>query len=229
MIFQALLKSLEENYRADLHKLALELATILAMKKEIIPFKYGLHILPEDLERFSKIKDNDQTHLHEFLEKMAETLDNAQSKPENWLNLRQIMIDLLKMENVSIQREIFNSVFDAMRMKAWSKLHFSERFQDRQIFCLRLFDKIFPMQSHPSIIEYKKKFAIISAPSYDGENLEIVNQTSSLDLSRRVHRFLMDYHELIFQNVDLDRDIGLLGSTKGKYDLSTCCIQGVAK
>ena len=58
--FQAMIKSLEKNYRADLHKLALQLASILARKKDITPLNFGIHCLPEEILQVSKVMNNEE-------------------------------------------------------------------------------------------------------------------------------------------------------------------------
>ena len=140
--FQAMIKSLEKNYRADLHKLALQLASILARKKDITPLNFGIHCLPEEIVQVSKVMNNeeDEGKIHLWLERIAEKLDNPNANVDDWLLLRQILLKVMKMENnSSMQKEIFNSVFDPMRAKAWSKMHFKTRYSNHEIFCQPLY------------------------------------------------------------------------------------------
>ena len=217
-----MIKSLEKNYRADLHRLALQLASILARKKDITPLNFGIHCLPEEIVQVSKVMNNeeDEGKIHLWLERIAEKLDNPNANVDDWLLLRQILLKVMKMENnSSMQKEIFNSVFDPMRAKAWSKMHFKTRYSNHEIFCQTLYAKVFPMEGNPLSQEYKKVFDEISTQSYINEKFQMnssKNQESQLDLSRKCSKFHPNFHEMLYQAVDLRRDIGRFRSMNGK-------------
>ena len=231
--FQAMIKSLEKNYRADLHKLALQLASILARKKDITPLNFGIHCLPEEIVQVSKVMNNeeDEGKIHLWLERIAEKLDNPNANVDDWLLLRQILLKVMKMENnSSMQKEIFNSVFDPMRAKAWSKMHFKTRYSNHEIFCQTLYAKVFPMEGNPLSQEYKKVFDEISTQSYINEKFQMNSskkQESQLDLSRKCSKFHSNFHEMLYQAVDLRRDIGRFRSMNGKLTVVNCILFSV--
>ena len=74
-----MIKSLEKNYRADLHRLALQLASILARKKDITPLNFGIHCLPEEIVQVSKVMNNEEDEGSEF---MGKTFQAAQLTQE---------------------------------------------------------------------------------------------------------------------------------------------------
>ena len=119
-----------------------------------------------------------------------------------------------------MQKEIFNSVFDPMRIKAWSKIHFKTRFPDHKTFCQTLYSKIFPMEKNPVSQEYKVIFDEMSNQSYVHETFKMCSVKklkSKLDLSRRYTKFHPNFHEILYQAVDLRRDMGRFGSMTGKF------------
>ena len=179
---------------------------------------------PADTYKFQLKTTEGKIHL--WLERIAEKLDNPNANVDDWLLLRQILLKIMKMENnSSMQKEIFNSVFDPMRAKAWSKMHFKTRYSNHEIFCQTLYAKVFPMEGNPLSQEYKKVFDEISTESYIHEKFQMNSskkQESQLDLSRKCSKFHSNFHEMLYQAVDLRRDIGRFKSMDGKLTVFNC-------
>ena len=87
------------------------MAAILAQRKDITPLKFGIHCLPEELVQVSKVMktEEDEGKLHLWLERIAESLDTPNANQDNWLLLRQILIKIMKMDNFTVKKEIFNA------------------------------------------------------------------------------------------------------------------------
>ena len=198
------------------------MAAILAQRKDITPLKFGIHCLPEELVQVSKVMktEEDEGKLHLWLERIAESLDAPNENQDNWLLLRQILIKIMKMDNSTVKKEIFNAVFDPMRTKAWSKIHFKTPFSNHETFCQNLYTKIFPMEGNPLSQEYKDVFLTMSSQRSSNENFKLRStkkQKLHMETSKKYSNFNPNFHEMLYQAVDLRRDIGRFKSMNGEW------------
>ena len=195
---------LEQSYRADLHDLLLELTQIVAQSKEISPLIYGRHPLPRDLKNMTaKLKHQPSgEELNLWLEKVAQMLDTAQPDPEHWLLLKQLMVSLLQMTDQEEAQVIFRSVFDAMRIKVWSKIHLKV---DPDRFATNLFTKLFDV-SNPSTRDLIVIYANIASDLTTKLKRRKTDNESQLTLSKNYSYHHPNYNKILFHSINVKRE-----------------------
>ena len=155
--------------------------------------------MPEEIEHLGNSTEIEILHL--WLERVAELLDKPGNNPNFWLLLRKVIIQVMKLDSKEMKKEIYNSVFDEFRIKAWSKMHFDSSSN----FSESLFTKMFPNSEISG--EYKIKFDQMASNTTEMCQENSIKE-SKLEVSKKYCKHHVNYHEMIYQAVDLRRDIG---------------------
>ena len=226
-ILKKTLKSrLEKEYSADIHRLALKLASIIAEKKEIVPLSYGIWPLPEDLAMLTKHMKNDDSEEHTelWLEKVAGMLDDPKADDEKWLILRKVLLHLLKkISDTETASRIFHNVFDEMRAKVWWKMHFKQHLREEftyDKFVDELWTKLYGGSGgeNPMLESYNERYLWISQGIEPKDDIsEVPKVVSNLSLTRKQSKLIPNFHQQI--HINLPKDIGLLSNVVYKDDI----------
>jgi hypothetical protein len=214
-LLDALIKRLKQDYDANLHRLALKLASCLALKSALVPLELGIHPLPQDLEILTKRikKEEADETLKMWLNKLVSSMDRPLDKePNKWGLLRTLMLKLLKRPDRDQVHLWFIETFDPMRVKVWLKIHFGHKSCcDFELFKEELWIKLF---SPSSLItdQYKDAYdkfeAVKLPPKVPMVNKEIL-PTNELPLSAtKSAKPNPNYNVKIMESVNLNRDVG---------------------
>ena len=232
-ILKTLKSRLEKEYSADIHRLALKLASIIAEKKEMVPLSYGIWPLPEDLAMLTKHMKNDDSseeHTELWLEKVAAMLDDPNADDEKWLILRKVLLHLIKedsMPETEIASRIFHKVFDEMRAKVWWKMHFKQHPRRDEFTYDKFVDELWTKLNgdsgdNPVLESYIERYLWISKgiePKENGAEEMVLpaKVVSNLSLTRKQSKLIPNFHRQIHMN--LPKDIGLLANVAYKDDI----------
>ena len=225
-MLKAMKSRLEKCYNADLHRLMIQIASIIAEKEEIVPLAYGVWPLPEDVTLVTKVLDKTQNleHLEMWVEKVACTLDRLKAKEEDWLLLRKVFIDLIKVKDLSCISKILRTVFDDMRAKVWWKMHFKQirnEFTYDKFFDL-LWGRIFndTISNNPMLKKHKKKFdKVCNMFNNNDEDFQESNEAvfeattvdvvSEMKLSHKDIKTAYNFNKVLYNRIDLSKDVAL--------------------
>ena len=217
---------LEKCYDADLHRLMIKIASIIAEKEEIVPLAHGVWPLPEEVTLLDKHMKNDQNleHLEMWVEKVACTLDHPNAKEKNWLLLRKVFIDLLKVKDLTCILKILQAVFDDVRAKVWWKMHFKQICDEFSYdkFLNLLWSRIFndTISKNPILKKHNKKFDKVCRMFNNNaqdiqENQGPINEPTQVDivsemkLSCKDVKTAFNFNKVIYNQVDLSKDVVL--------------------